>query len=199
MLHLEKCVFKHKQFQGLKVKFPQPQSHVWTLGPLYGGTVPGCCGTVLTSDWLTVGFRAQKWLLGLTHLCKILINFLPGLLAYSFPLLQFKGGNKIEDHAVYDMVALLCTKPGGSTSSTTQTEYGNNMSVILALTMWRQKDQKLSSLLTCPGSSSLQWGITSKVLFIIEIPCKDVPGLGKRGSFFTWATSSLKGNIMQVI
>lgn len=39
---------------------------------------------------------------------------------------------------------------------TTQTECGNNMSVFLALRMWRQKEQKLSSLLTCPGTSSLQ-------------------------------------------
>ena len=63
--------------------------------------------------------------------------------------------------------------------------------------MW--KDQKLSSLLTCLVSSFPQLGITDKVLFILEIPCKDVPGLGKRGSFFPGATYSLEGNVMQVI
>lgn len=54
----------------------------------------------ISNKSVTVGNRAQRCYLGLTHLNRILSNFLPGLLTYSFSLPQFNGGNKINVHAV---------------------------------------------------------------------------------------------------
>lgn len=59
--------------------------------------------------------------------------------------------------------------------------------------MWRQKDQVVWSLVTCPSV------FIPAVVLITEVPGKEVPGLEKRGSVIIGYINRLEGHVMLMI
>lgn len=65
--------------------------------------------------------------------------------------------------------------------------------------MWRQKDQVVWSLVTCPSVFMPSVRNHSEVVLITEVPGKEVPGLEKRGSVIIGYINRLEGHVMLMI